>query len=464
VQIWRFYLKKIVVKFGGSNLKTPEDIKNIIKVVKSYNRPLVIVVSAFFGVTNYLIDGISKVQTSINHIDEINSFIKGIKKEAINQHIDEKILQDEVFTKIEERLLELENCLRGIHYIGDVPDFVEDKVLSFGEKLSSLLLTAIFKHNGIDAEERLPEDMGFTTFGTFRNASIDYEVSMEGVNSALKEDKVYIVPGFYGISPKGRITLLGRGGSDYSAASFANLIDAESLDIWKDVDGYLSSDPKLIEKPVKIKNLSYREAAELSYFGAKILHPRTVEPLMKKSIPIRIFNITKENPTLIPLSIISHEENILASVIKSVTYSDNFSVLKLNGPGVGNKPGILGRVTTLLDDHDINILSVVTSGTSINIYLEDIDLKEATLLVEKANFHTITNIKPMDDLSIVAIVGEGILQHHGLVYKMLSSMNKEGINAKIISGGASEVAAYVVIETKFRNKTIKVIHDGFFYK
>ena len=455
-------MKKIVVKFGGSNLKSSDDLKKILKVVRSYNRPLVIVVSAFFGITDYLINGMTEVQKSIDHIDEIKTFIQNLKREAIEGHIDSKELQSEAFKTIDKRILELENCLKGIHYIGDIPDFVEDKVLSFGEKLSSLLLTTILKHNGIDAEEKLPEDIGLITYNSHRNASIDFETSRPLVKEALKENRVFVIPGFYGVSPKGRISLLGRGGSDYSAASLANLIGAESLDIWKDVDGYLSSDPKLVENPIKISKLSYREAAELSYFGAKILHPRTVEPLIKGSIPIKIFNITKENLGLIPLSIINHEENISESVIKSVTYSDNFSVLKLGGPGVGNSPGILGRITTLLDDHDINILSVVTSGTCINIYIEDADLKEATLLVENGNFHTITNITPMDNLSIVAIVGEGILVNHGLVYNMLASINREGINAKIISGGASEVAAYVVIETVDRNRAIKVIHEGFF--
>jgi len=457
-------LKKIVVKFGGSNLKTTQDIKNIINVVKNYNRPLVIVVSAFFGITNYLEEGILQVQKSIKHIDEIKKFIKTIKKDAIESHIDSPEIQKEVMKSIDNRLNELENCFKGVYYIGDVPDFVEDKILSFGEKLSSLLLTAIFRYNGIDAEEKLPEIIGLKTYGELKNASIDFKSSRESVSKALSGDKVYIVPGFYGISPKNRITLLGRGGSDYSAASFAKIIDAESLDIWKDVDGYLSSDPKLVDKPIRIKKLSYREAAELSYFGAKILHPRTVEPLMKPNIPIRIFNITKPEKELIPLTVINNEENILESVIKSVTYTDNFSVLKLSGPGIGIKSGVLGRIATLLDNHDINILSIVTSGTCINLYIENSDLKEATYLVENGGFHSISLIKPIGNISIVAIVGEGILLQHGLVYNMLTSMNKEGINAKIISGGASDVAAYVVIESADRNRAINVIHNGFFRK
>lgn len=457
-------MNKIVVKFGGSNLKSSEDINNIIKVVKNYNRPLVIVVSAFFGVTNYLQEGINKVQESINHIDEIYSFIKQLKTDVIETHISDKNVQNEIHEALDIRLEELANCLKGIHYIGDLPDFVEDRVLSYGEKLSSLLLTYILKHNDINAEEKLPEQIGLTTYADSKDSSIDFNASIKPVTEALKEDKIFVIPGFYGLSPKGRISLLGRGGSDYSAASFAKLISAESLDIWKDVDGYLSSDPKLVKNPVKISTLSYREAAELSYFGAKILHPRTVEPLMEDSIPIRIFNITKDNPDLVPLTIINHKESITSSIIKSVTYSDNFSVLKLSGPGVGIKPGILSRLTTLMDNHNINILSVVTSGTSINIYIEDRDLREATLLVESNNFHTITSITPLDNLSIVAIVGEGILAHHGLVYKMLYAINSEGINAKIISGGASEVAAYVVIETVDRDRAIRVIHEIFFNK
>ena len=455
-------MNKIVVKFGGSNLKTSDDIKNIIKVVKNYNRPIVIVVSAFFGVTNYLQEGITKAQHSIDYIDDMYKFIQKLKKEVIDNHIDDQKLKEEIHTSLNTRLDELTNFLKGIHYIGDVPDFVEDRVLSYGEKLSSLLLTYIFRHNNIDAVEKLPEDIGLTTYATSKNSSIDFITSKPLVSEALNEDKIYVIPGFYGVSPKGRIALLGRGGSDYSAASFASLINAESLDIWKDVDGYLSADPKLVENPIKISNLSYREAAELSYFGAKILHPRTVEPLMENNIPIRIFNITKDNPKLIPLSIINRDESVTKSIIKSVTYNDNFSILKLSGPGVGIKPGILGRLTTLLDGNSINILSVVTSGTCINIYIEDDDLAEATKLVENNNFHTITKITPLNNLSIVAIVGGGILVHHGLVYKMLHAINSEGINAKIISGGASEVAAYIVISMDDRSRAIKVIHDIFF--
>ena len=137
----------------------------------------------------------------------------------------------------------------------------------------------------------MPEDIGLATDGAFRNASVDFPSSEAAVADTLSEDRIYIVPGFYGISADGRINLLGRGGSDYSAAAIARCIEAEALDVWKDVNGYMSADPGLIPSARRIAALSYDEAAELSYFGAKILHPRTVEPLIEKNIPVRIFNI-----------------------------------------------------------------------------------------------------------------------------------------------------------------------------
>ncbi len=455
-------MKKIIVKFGGSNLKTREDLQKIIRVVKTYNRPLVIVVSAFFGITNYLIKGIEEVIGSEDHISTMQKFIRELKAETIESNIRDNKEKSELYEKIDRRLGDLEKYLKGVHYIGDVPEFVEDQILSYGEKLSSLMLTGILNSAGIPAEEKLPEDIGFITDGEFQNASVNFESSAETVSRELSGDKVYVIPGFYGISEEGKVTLLGRGGSDYSAAAFARCLDAESLDIWKDVNGYMSADPKLVKNPVRIRELSYTEAAELSYFGAKILHPRTVEPLMDKDIPVRIFNIDKENPSLEPLSVIDSRVILAENVVKSVTYSDNFAVLKLNGPGVGIKPGVLGHICTILDTHGINIKSVVTAQTCINIYLEQSDLREADMVIRKSKLPTIREITPLENLSVIAIVGEGILNSHGLAFKMLNAINREKINAKIISGGASEVASYIVVESINRDRAIGVIHSEFF--
>ena len=370
-------MQKRVVKFGGSNLKSREDIKKLVEIIGRYKEPIVVVVSAFFGITNYLAEGLETVRSDQSHVDSMRDFLQRMKRETIDEHISDSARAEEVFRKVAGRIEQLEKYLLGIHYIGEVPAFVEDRVLSYGERLSSLLLTEILEYSGIEALEKLPEDIGLVTDGEFRNATVDFERSEPLVRKALEGNRVCVVPGFYGVSPEGKVTLLGRGGSDYSAAAIARCVGAESLDIWKDVNGYMTADPKIVANPRRIDTLSYTEAAELSYFGAKILHPRTVEPLLDKGIPIRIFNIDNADPLAPALSQITEAVTITPAVAKSVTYSDQFAMLKLSGPGVGVKHGVLASATSLLDAAGINIKSVITSQTVINLYLESYDLPKA---------------------------------------------------------------------------------------
>jgi aspartate kinase/aspartokinase/homoserine dehydrogenase 1 len=453
-------MKKIVVKFGGSNLKSKEDIAKILKTVRAYNRPLVIVVSAFYGITNYLTEGLETARNDENHVSEMINFLKNLKTETLQDNIPDSGLRNKAYDLIRERLEELERYLLGIHYIGEIPDFVEDRVLSYGEKLSSLLLSLILQSHGIEAREVQPEEIGLVTDGAFSNASIDFEQSRQPVSKALSDDTVYVIPGFYGVSQEGKVTLLGRGGSDYSAAAIASCIDAESLDVWKDVNGYMSADPGLVPGAVRVKSLSYNEAAELSYFGAKILHPRTVEPLLDQGIPVRVFNINKAGQ-IDPLSVIGPEES-RGSTLKSVTYSDAFAVLRLEGAGVGIKEGILARVTTLFDRNHINIKSVVTSQTAINIYLESPDLDRTVALLKANKLHAVTSVIPYDNLSIIALVGDGLIHSQGLAYSMIGAVAQQGIDLKIVSIGASDSAAYCVVDRDDREEAVKVIHKRFF--
>ncbi|MDA3811691.1 MAG: aspartate kinase [Spirochaetaceae bacterium] len=456
-------MRKIVVKFGGSNLKSKEDIQKIIKTIRAYNRPLVIVVSAFYGITNFLTEGLETVRRDDNHIKSMIDFLKNMKRETLEDNIEDEIVRTEAYILIKKRLEELEKYLLGIHYIGEIPDFVEDRVLSYGEKLSSLMLSLILKSHDIDAIETMPEEIGLLTDGAYRNASIDFKKSKENVKKALSGDKIYIIPGFYGVSDEGKVNLLGRGGSDYSAAAIASCIDAESLDVWKDVDGYMSADPVLIPGAEQVKFLTYNEAAELSYFGAKILHPRTVEPLLSNHIPIRIFNINNSG-VIDPLSVIGDGKEFSSNGLKSVTYSDSFAIVKLEGAGVGIKEGILAKVTSMFNENRINIKSVVTSQTAINLYLESPDLERAVFLLKSQTPNTITSITAHDNLSIIALVGDGLIHAQGLAYKMIGAVAEQGIDLKIVSLGASDSAAYCVVDRNDREEVVRVIHKTFFEK
>ncbi|MCK4654131.1 MAG: aspartate kinase [Candidatus Cloacimonetes bacterium] len=457
-------MKYIVIKFGGSNLKCKEDFYRIIKVLKIYDRPVIVVVSALYGITDRLNDALMRIQKSRKEIKGIIEFLKETHLSIINQYIDKTGEQKELCKRIEARVEELEKKFMGIYYFGDVPDFVHDWVLSFGERLSSLLLCSLLNVFGIDAAEALPEDIGLITDGIFKNASIDFEASIHSVQKTLSENKTYIIPGFYGISKEGKITLLGRGGSDYSAAAIARCVQAESLDIWKDVPGFSSVDPKILPNAISIKKLTYSEAAELSYFGAKILHPQTVEPLLHYSIPLRIFNIKTFSGELQPVTYIADTKVITPSIIKSVTYSDDFSILGLNGPGVGIKPGIMAQVTTILNQNNINIKSIITTQTRIKLLLSRFDIDKGYQLAKSLHLATLDEIKTEDDISLIAVVGEGILNQPGIAARTFQAVFTQGINVRLISAGASDVAIYFIVSKNDKIQAVKAIHEEFFSK
>ncbi len=455
-------MKKIVAKFGGSNLKKKEDILKLVRVIKAYNRPMVIVVSAFFGITNHLIHAMSLVKNDEVQIKNLSQSLIALKEEVINENFNDKTLAKKTLKQVEKLIIELERYLTGIHYIGEIPEFAEDLVLSYGERFSSLILNAILKSHGLDSEEALPEQMPLITDGEFGNATVNFKASAKGVQNRLKDDKIYVVPGFYGVSTKGKITLLGRGGSDYSAAAIAYCLNAESLDVWKDVDGFMSADPKLVEKPVRITDLSYTEAAELSYFGAGILHPRTVEPLRSGKIPIRILNIDTFNKKIVPGTIVHAGEIIFDDVVKSVTYSNDFCILTLKGAGVGMKKGVLAKTTNALDRAGINIKSVITSQIAINLLLSVTNLKRAYNLIEELQLPTVTELQAIDNLTTVAVVGEGILEKPGVAGRMFMALANKNINVRMIASGASPVATYFVISSNDKDASIHAIHSEFF--
>jgi aspartate kinase/aspartokinase/homoserine dehydrogenase 1 len=455
-------MKKIVVKFGGSNLKKQEDILKVVEVIKLYKNPLVIVVSAFYGVTNYLTDIIVKAKTDESAITTFTESLTKFKTEIINTHISDREIRDETTRKVFIRLKELQKYLLGVNYIGDVPEFVEDEVLSYGERLSSIILTGILKDNGIKCEEVLPEDLKLITNGDFHNATVDFDISEKNVRERLNEDQHYIVPGFYGVSTDGRTTLFGRGGSDYSAAAIAKCVEAESLDLWKDVEGFMSADPKLISDPVVIRHLTYNEAAELSYFGAKIMHPRTVEPLLDINIPIHIYNINNYEEEFKPVTVISSGLSFKTDVIKSVTYNDDFCILKLNGPAIGASKGLMARIGTALDNEGINMKCIINSQTAINLLFSRRDLYNAYNIISRLNIKEIHSMFPVENISTIAVVGNGMTEIPGIAGRIFTAVARKGINIIIIFFGATDVSSYFIVKSTERDESIRQIHAEFF--
>jgi aspartokinase/homoserine dehydrogenase 1 len=465
-------MKKIVVKFGGSNLRQPQDIDRVINVVQTYNRPLVLVVSAFYGITNALIACVQSAKegagtkAALADSRDYTQTLRTLKKEILEANIRDAEHRARTEKALGVRLDQLERYLTGIHCIGDVPTFVNDAILSYGERLSSLLLTEVLLSRGIKAREALPEDIGLITDGVFGNSACDFAASTSSVAQALSGDEIIVVPGFYGVDRDGKTTLFGRGGSDYSAASIARCIGAESLDVWKDVDGFLSADPGSVSAPRSIAQLNYLEAAELSYFGAKILHPRTVEPLFDQDISIRILNITKPERGLLPYTIINAERTVTRDVVKSVSATEDVAILKLHGPGVGFKPGILAQVTNTLDQLDINIKSVLTAQTAINILLARDHLEAAYAAVATHHLAGVVEVSKDDQVAIVAVVGDGVLLASdvgsAIASRALSAALAGGVRVNLAAAGASEVAAYMLVHQDDKKLALQLVHAEFF--
>lgn len=451
----------IVLKIGGSNLHNANSLRQIAALVRHYNTPLILVVSAFNGITDSLYNLIRQDEKTEDHVysllDKIRSGFEGI----LFSELHEQAIQAATLATFKKRLARLENLLRGIALIGTVPDDVEDEIVSFGERFSSLLISAYLQQDGINSKELLPDDIGLFTDGVYHNATVDYQRSAPGLVQSIT-DGYYVVPGFYGISADRKITVFGRGGSDYSAAAIASCINAQYLDVWKDVNGYMSGDPTLIDKPVPIKALSYTEAAELSYFGAKILHPRTVEPLKTKHIPVRIFNFKQSGDNPSPYTVIGSEVSESVLGIKSVTYSDEIRTLTLRGAGVGITPGILSKITHELEQKRLNIKSVITTQVAISLLLHESDMDLAHKLIAEMDIAGIDIIDESDALSLIAAVGEGVLTRPGIAAGIFGAVAREKINVNFISFGASRVAIYFLVKRADRDAALKAIHHQLF--
>lgn len=450
-------MHKIVVKVGGSNLKSLDSLSRIVALMKTYRESVILVVSAFYSVTDRLEKAVSgKQNPDVLYDDLLRQHLS-----VLRYFVTDKSQLDDA----EQKLFGCLNDLKTLLLSDDREDAVTaNRMLSYGERLSALVVQAVLDNNGVPCQLALPEDIGLMSNRRFFQGSILLKKSTARLRQTLDGNVTYVIPGFYGLSEQGETVLLGRGGSDYSAACLAHCTGASYLDVWKDVEGYLSGDPKIISGVKKIAHLSYLEAAELSYFGAKILHPRTIRPLVSKKIVVRLFNPEKHSKTenQQASTSISLVVSTAPEVIKSVTFNKDIALLKLKGSGVGIKKGILAEVTSAFDKARINIRSVVTSQTAIHFIFSRADARSAKKIVDKLNPNLDFDTEIDDSIAWVAAVGQGVNQKEGIAAQIFTALAKAGINVRQIVLGASEVAVYFVVQRELASKAAQVIHQKIF--
>ncbi len=452
-----------VIKVGGGCLKGRKEIAHILDLIAERGGGHIFVVSALSGITDFLIDSMAVALNDEAGIPEIMSRLRSKHMLVARHLIPEGKAYNGFSSDFNRSLGQLERLYYGLNFTREITPRIRDVISSFGERFSAELLASALRSRRINSTYRLPQDIGLMTDGKFGDATAKLGKTAQNMlphlKPLLKDGMILFIPGFYGVSEEGDITTFGRGGSDYSAAVVAAAMGAEVLEIWKDVAGYLSADPKFVPETRLIPELSYDEAAELSYFGAKILHPRTVEPLRRSGLKIAIKDTMDPDASG---SVITPHSRRSKTVIKSVAHDTDIGILKVHASGVGARPGILALVSSQLTGAGINIKSVVTSQTCISLLLAQKDLEAGRQALKALRPRPYRRLEKIEDIALVGIVGEGLIHRTGVAARCFSAVAAAHVNVEMISFGPSRVALYFLVKTADLQKAVNAIHSTFF--
>lgn len=448
-----------IMKFGGTCIGTSAMISRVEDAIEREKEEKAIAISAVAGVTNQLIDFIGRFHRD----EEIESFVDEVRK--AHQKLLPPPSSDHAkdVEALEARLQKLQTLLYGVSYTEEITPRTRDLIVVTGERLSAVILAARLKARGINASAFNSEELGIATDGVHGNATADLEECEKSVgpkiHALLKAGVTPVVTGFFGVSKDGHVTTFGRSGTDYTAAVLASSCKASIVEIWKDVDGFMTADPKMVPEAKQIDRLSYDEAAELAYFGAQVLHPRAVFPVMRKKIPIAIRNVNRPED---PGTLICNDTSTKKSVLKSVSYLKKIAAIKVFGTGAGYKEGFLADVTKGLADAGINIYSATTSQTCVAMLVEEGDVHRAKRTLEHLLGGYYERIDIHENSALVCVVGAGLGTTRGIAARVFNAVANEEVNIDLISAGASTVAYHFTVDKKDLQRTIKAIHTEFF--
>jgi aspartokinase/homoserine dehydrogenase 1 len=462
-----------VLKFGGSSVADPERIRSVAAIVLAAAKRdrIVVVVSAFQGVTNQLLQCAHLAEKGRAEYQKLFAQIAKKHRDAINTLI-KKHDRRQTLSILDERLKELEDVLHGMSLLRDCPPRALDLTASFGERLSTMIIAAYLQQlhhtEPVDARQFIVTDDQFT------HASVLFDQTNRKIRSyfnrlqqASRHSVIPVVTGFIGSTEDGRTTTIGRNGSDYTAAIVGAALKASVIEIWTDVDGILSADPRAVPSAFVLPQMSYEEAMELSYFGAKVLHPATIAPAVAKKIPIIIKNTFHPDA---PGTVISESVENWEGAAKGITSVDEIALLSLRGMGMVGVPGTAERLFRALASHHVNVIliSQASSEHTICFAVVKSDLVHARRAVaEEFRYELQSKLTSLDERpnqTIVAIVGEGMKGSPGVSGKVFQALGRNNVNVSAIAQGASERNISFVIDSIQGNRALNVIHEAFFEK
>lgn len=458
-----------VLKFGGSSVARPERIRGIVDILKDYYAAgdhFTVVFSAFGGVTDSLIEMSTLAAAGDDRYGEAFQAFAERHQAAIVELLPEGPLRTETAVQMRKSHEVLKNLLYGIFLVREASTRSMDYVLSFGERSSSYIIAQTLQQAGIPAEF-LDARRVIKTDKTFGAAKVNFAKSYDKIREYYAEHpKVQVVTGFIASAKGGLTTTLGRGGSDYTASLLAAGLKADAIEIWTDVSGVLTADPRRVKKAFTIPKMTYAEAMEMSHFGAKVIYPPTLMPAMKARIPLYIKNTF--NPSFAGTKV-SEESSPDGVAVRGISSINNIALLTLSGSGLFGVPGISARLFGALAADGINII-LITQGSSehaISFAVKPEDADDARTAVEGAFAYEIDRgvvnaIKVERDLSVVAIIGENMRYQPGISGRLFQALGKNGINAVAIAQGSSELNISVVIPREDENKALNALHEAFF--
>lgn len=456
-----------VLKFGGSSVANAENIKKVANIIayKQYGTCIVIV-SALGGVTDALIQTGTTASNGQLCYKELLSNIENRHLDTVKDLLPISI-QSSCLSNVKQKFNELEDICEGVFRLGELSARTMDRIVSYGELLSSIILSHYL--NAIQIEnEWLDSRKLIRTNNQFGAAQVNFSTTYQLIQNYIKQSsaKKFIVPGFIAANEEGLTTTLGRGGSDYSAAIFAAAIQAEALEIWTDVSGMMTADPRWVTNAKTIPSTSYREAMELSHFGAKVLYPPTIQPAMQQLIPIWIKNTFQPQQAG---TVIENTSAQKSEIITGISSINTISLLSLEGSGMIGIPGFSKRLFEALSASGINVILITQSSSehSICVAVNTSDAHVAKIVVDEYFAHEITNgkVEPLKiehELSIVALVGDKMKSHPGIAGKMFAALGRNGVNIRAIAQGSSERNISAVVALKDVKKAVNVLHEAFF--
>ncbi len=462
----------LVLKFGGSCVGDAGMAAKSLAIIEQTRQrqpaaeglPVVAVTSALSGVTDLLVglcDGLGEQQVS-RTLGELQARHQALLAELVPAGE----VRGAAAASIGERFEKAERLLFGAVYTEELTPRTRDLVLSTGERVAAILLAAALRSRLGDPGGRAvdADAAGMVVSPHHGAAIVQLEESSRRLPSSLRQaghdGAIPVLTGYFGITPEGHCATLGRNGTDYSAAVTAYVLDAERVEIWKDVDGFLSADPRLVPEAFTIDRLNYDEAEELAYFGARVLHPRAVEVSRARQIPLVIKDL--DAPTA-PGTLIGPNGAVHAQVLKSVAYLPGLSTIKVSGSACGYEPGTLELIAGTFRQAGVNILSATTSQTCVSLLVSRREMEVAVRALERLTTHgVIQRVETDPHTALVCAVGAGLGSTKGLAARVFTAVARRNINVHLISAGASMVAYHFTVHEDDLTATLRAVHAEFF--